>query len=239
MAIQDLEATKETFVPATGWRILLPWYDFLVRIFTRERYTKQHVLEACDIQESEQLLDVGCGSGTFLKLVHEHCDKKQINDVRLIGVDADEAMVRWSRKKVAKVDGIASSANATTEVHRANSTSLPFESESFTLVTCSLVLHHLTTNEKRQALCEMRRVLSSSGHVLIADFGLPANRLARIQFWIARVFDGLEQTQANVNGEIPELIRQSGFKDLQETLTLPTPLGTLRCYRAKVAVPSK
>jgi SAM-dependent methyltransferase len=94
-------------------------------------------------------LDVGCGTGTLLQALPEEYEK--------VGVDVSASMLDRAREK-----GI--------EVHQASADSLPFRDESFDLVMCVAVLHHLVERATvRAALREMARVLRRGGGLLVWD----------------------------------------------------------------------
>jgi hypothetical protein len=46
-------------------------------------------------------------------------------------------------------------------------------------------------------------------------------------------FDGDEATGANLRGELPDLVREAGFDDVEETERWSTPFGTLTFLRAR------
>lgn len=97
----------------------------------RERIEETVRLVPPDVRE---VLDVGCGNGTFLKALPETCVK--------IGLDfSKEALKHVPYPTVL-----------------ANAESLPFESSSFDLVTCLEVLEHLPKHIFEATLSELARV---------------------------------------------------------------------------------
>lgn len=63
---------------------------------------------------------------------------------------------------------------------------LPFPKASMDVVISSLFFHHLTTNQKREALEEICRVLRPGGTLHVADWGKPSNFLMRLTFLIVQ-----------------------------------------------------
>ena len=97
-------------------------------------------------------LDVGCGTGELLRLVH--AERKT---AKLYGVDLSEEMISAARTKL----GIAA------ELRVADSEKLPFKDSVFDLVTCTFSFHHYPS--PRAVLREIRRVLSQQGKLIVAD----------------------------------------------------------------------
>jgi SAM-dependent methyltransferase len=116
---------------------------------------------------------------------------------------------------------------------RGSALDLPFPAASFDHVTSSLVLHHLTTPEKRAALASIRRVLRPGGELHVADFGRPRTAYARVAASLFRHFDGPERTAANLAGRLAVLMREAGFAEATETGHWTTMFGTLSFVRAR------
>lgn len=111
--------------------------------------TRRRVAMAQRLVPGGRVLDVGCGTGALLHALPTGYDK--------VGVDVSARMLERARAK-----GI--------EVHRASAAELPFADESFDLVTCVAVLHHLVERPVvRTALLEMARVLRAGGGLLVWD----------------------------------------------------------------------
>lgn len=206
------------FVSATGTSLLLPFYDPLVTIFTRELACKKHLIEQASLQCAQRVLDVGCGSGTLGKLAFE-----SEPEIQFVGVDIDARMLNQARKKLIRT-------NAT--FIETSATDLRCADESFDLVTSSLLFHHLTPNEKLGALAEIARVLVPGGRLLLADYCRPASRWDHLRFMPVRLVDGFSRTRCNLRGQLPILIAESGLTSVRITNELSTALGTLRCYEA-------
>ncbi|MGA2454616.1 MAG: methyltransferase domain-containing protein [Solirubrobacteraceae bacterium] len=99
-------------------------------------------------------------------------------------------------------------------------------------MVASLVLHHLTTAQKRTALAEARRVLRPGGRLHVADWGAPQDLAMRGAFFALRVLDGFERTHAHARGELPALIERAGFSDVKCRDRLRTGWGTLELLSA-------
>ncbi len=79
--------------PITGWPARL--YTRLMAILgVRSVYL--HAVSLLHTKPHDRVLDVGCGTGTFLKLLEEHAGMS----LSLVGVDASEDMLREARARV-------------------------------------------------------------------------------------------------------------------------------------------
>lgn len=90
----------------------------------------------------ESILDVGCGTGCFTILFERYAPT--------IGIDFSEKML---------------SVNPASTVKQMDATQLKFEDDSFDLVFCSQLLHHI--NNPMDVIREMRRV--SKKYVVIIE----------------------------------------------------------------------
>jgi len=136
-------------------------YDWMALGYTfgREGHLRERTLDAAGITAGEQVLDVGCGTGTLTLAA-----KKRVGaDGSVRGVDASPEMIARARSKSER-GGVP----VIFEVAAAQS--LPFPDATFDVVLCSLALHHLPEGARATALAEMRRVLKPDGRVLIVEF---------------------------------------------------------------------
>lgn len=99
----------------------------------------------CEIVPGARVLDVGCNSGEFMKMLRDGkgCD--------VVGVDVSTAALKIARKKKLKV-------------YNASAEKLPFSDGSFDVVILREVLVHV--HEPIKALKEIRRVLRPKGYLL-------------------------------------------------------------------------
>ena len=85
----------DDFVPAAPQ---LWTYDLLSFLLTRTRQWRPALLSQLAPSPGDVIADVGCGTGTQLRLVARACPS-----VTLIGIDPDEAIRRRARAKLAGV----------------------------------------------------------------------------------------------------------------------------------------
>ena len=163
---------------------------------------------------------MGCGTGTLTILI-----KQAQPTAHVSGLDGDTHVLALARAKAAQ-------ANIDVALQCGLADALPYGSDSFDRVLSSLVLHHLTTAQKRHALHEVYRVLRPGGTVHIADFGSPHTTLARP---IAKVVRHLERAADNIDGRILPMLQLAGFEDVRLSAQFMTLFGTLALYRARKA----
>jgi len=205
------------YVPALGYRALTPLYDPILRAMFRERTIKTRLVMAAGLKGHERVLDLGCGTGTLTVML-----KESARDADVVGIDADPAVLARARAK-------ASEAGMVIAFDEGMARHLPHADESFDAVVTSLMLHHLSREQKAQALREVVRVLRPGGRFLAADFGIPQNRFMRS---LAKVSELLEETADGVEGRYPDMFRAAGLTEAEEIARFMTPLGTIALYRA-------
>lgn len=96
----------------------------------------KYVIRGLVGRASGRILDVGCGTGIISELYP---------NLDIIGIDISEGMLRFNKRRWIK----------------ASAEAIPFEDESFDMVICRSLLHHLPDAEK--GLTEIRRVLKPGG----------------------------------------------------------------------------
>lgn len=145
----------------TGLGATIRWafrYDLLVWTLTfgREGAMREATLERARVSTGERVLDVGCGTGTLAIAA-----KRRVGPQGAVrGVDAAAEMVARAKRKAVRegIDVVFDIAPAQV---------LPFPDGAFDVVLCTLVMHHLPEDGRRQALAEMRRVLRPEGRLLV------------------------------------------------------------------------
>jgi cyclopropane fatty-acyl-phospholipid synthase-like methyltransferase len=217
-----LDNSGREYIPALGLRSLNRLYDPLLRLTMPERAFRRRLLEQARLMPGMRILDIGCGTGTLLVRAAEVQHASM-----LCGVDVDPSILQLALRK--------SAANQI-NVHLvgAHGGLLPFRSESFDRVFSTLMLHHLTHDEKGAALSEARRVLRPRGELHIADWGPPHSVAMRIASLSLRSFEHPDRTADNLSGLVPQLCRKAGFADVRTTTRFQTMFGTLELIAASI-----
>jgi ubiquinone/menaquinone biosynthesis C-methylase UbiE len=215
--------TDESYVPALAHDRLTPLFDPFVRFTVRERRFKERLLEQAAIGARHSVLDIGCGTGTLAIWV-----KQREPGATVVGLDGDPAILERGRAKVAE-------AGVDVQLDQGMSFDLPYEDESFDRVLSTLFFHHIKLDAKERTAREIARVLRPGGELHVADFGRPADPLQAASYAVFRRFDGVEETNDNVRGRLPEIFANAGLADARVNGTLRTMIGTLAFYSARRA----
>ena len=109
-----------------------------------------------DIKSGHQILDIGCGTGVFLRPLAESIDPS----CRIIGVDNSEIMISEAIKR-------AEGLNLPVEYRVGDAHALDIADESFDRCYANFVLMHL--QRPKQALSEMKRVLRPGGLIVVDE----------------------------------------------------------------------
>ena len=209
--------SHDPYIPAAGSEWLTGFYDFLFSISMPEKRFRSAVVNQMQLKDGGNVLDLGCGTGSQLAVV-----KERLPSVSAYGVDGDIRILRMARKKML---------HRSLDVCFQNGLSfqLPYFDNSFDCVISSLMFHHLTFENKKRTSLEIFRVLRTGGIFHLADFGKPHTALMRVASIFTR---RLEQTKENLEGRLPEIIREAGFVNVQRRMDFQTIFGTLSLYSA-------
>lgn len=113
-----------------------------------------NVLDILSPYSYDSLLDVGCGTGFLIEQL------SRLKEAKYFGLDLSENMLEVANGKRIKgavfVQGMADN--------------LPYENESFDVVTCIQSFHHYPEQDK--AMKEVLRVLKPGGMYLLSDTGI-------------------------------------------------------------------
>lgn len=115
--------------------------------------TARETMARLRLRPTDQLLDIGCGTGALL-----HRLSKIHPIAQLSGVDPVPEMLAIARRRL----------SATIELRQAWAEHLPFAAEQFDVVVSCNVFHYL--RQPIVALREMGRVLRSGGQLIITDW---------------------------------------------------------------------
>lgn len=184
----------------------------------RETKFKSYLLEQAQISKGTRVLDLGCGTGTLAIMT-----KRVHPEAEIVGIDADSKILGIARDKAAR-------AGVEVMLDQGMADQLPYADNSFDRVLSSLVLHHLSSENKRRTLREVFRVLSSDGRLHVVDFGLPRTLYSRL---LARLTANSEEVAANIQGLLAQMFRQVGFEKVVETRQFMTVAGALSFYQGQ------
>ena len=202
------ESAKKTkgLILNLGWRYDLEiWFidTFLFRGQLQE--LRQRTATLARMQSGEQVLDVGCGTGTLALEVQRRVGRAG----RVAGVDPGTQQIARARAKAAR-------RNVPIEFQIGVIEQLPFPDQSFDVVLSTLMMHHLPPPLKRQGLAEIARVLKPGGRLVIADFTRKQERAGRA----ARFHAGGSSLQ-----DLAALVSDAGFSEVETEEMQPPPFS--------------
>ncbi len=211
----ETPGAEPRYIPAARWRVFSRIYDPVLALTMRERRFRTAMRQrvAAALPYGGTAVDVGCGTGTFaIGLAAERPDAK------VVGVDGDPEILARARAKegsgpVEWLEGLAGA--------------LPLPDSSADVVTMSLVLHHLLPDQKREAMAEIRRVLTSGGSFQITDWGPPHDPAMSAIFYVSQAIDGFDRTADHRAGRLPAMLHEAGFQDVERHERLRTAFGSL------------
>src|SRR6266699_7257588 len=159
---ESKSSAKETkgLILNGGWRYdLMGWFidTFVFRGQWRE--LRQRTATLAQLQSGEQVLDVGCGTGTLAMEVARRVGSTG----RVAGVDPSTQQIARARAKAAR-------RHVPIDFQIGVIEHLAFPDQTFNVVLSTLMMHHLPADVKRQGLAEIARVLKPGGRLIIADF---------------------------------------------------------------------
>jgi len=144
------------------------------------------------------VLDVGCGTGEFIFRLAGYSD-----NLRLNGLDFSSDMIKTAKAK---------SSEDRINFKVGDAENLPYEDESFDVITCSNSFHHYPNQKK--AVSEMHRVLKKRGRLMIVD-GSKETLLGKFIFGIF-VENWEEKVYHMLAREIRELFHKTGFRSVMQ-----------------------
>jgi ubiquinone/menaquinone biosynthesis C-methylase UbiE len=207
----------ERYIPALHFRRLTPLYDPVLKWVMKEDTFKRRLIAQAALQDGQQVLDLGCGTGTLTLMIKSIRPKVQVT-----GLDGDAEVLAIAKAKAERA-GLAITWD------HGLATKLPYPNESFDRVLSSLMTHHLTRDLKRSAFMEVLRVLKPGGEFHIVDYGPPRTFAMR---GIAFVLRRLEEASDNFDGLLPGFLSEAGFYEVAGTGFIPTMLGPMTFYLA-------
>ena len=133
-------------------------YDSLANHYDKRwpTYIAVSILETKNrlcLNQDDELLDVGCGTGSFLENI-----AISNKTIKLFGTDLSEGMLRRAHSKLGEGAGL----------YLASADSLPFDSNYFNVVVSVSSLHYW--RNPRACFDELFRVLKPGGQLVITDW---------------------------------------------------------------------
>lgn len=146
--------------------------------------------------EYQSLLDIGCGTGYLIDMLQKQ------KSALYCGLDLSPEMLKMAKKKLSE----------SVFLTEGSSDDLPYDDNSFDIVTCIQSFHHYPNPEK--AMAEAYRVLKPGGLYIISDTGM-----GNYPKFIYSIYNNLIVKKLNTGDyaayskwDIQNLMTTSGFK---------------------------
>ena len=152
------------------------------------------------VQPGDAVLDVGCSAGYLARKLARAAGPSG----RVTGVDPSQAAIDNARRR----------ASAATTFTVGTAQDLPLPDASFSVVTCTLTLHHVPARRRQEAVAQMYRVTSPGGRLLLADFD-PDRRPVPLHPGATRM-----RRAAASAGSLEDLVAGAGYQ-VESAGTLP------------------
>lgn len=201
-------------------------YDFCEPILLLGKMAEydRHIVGLLELQRSDRILDVGCGTGKLTRQIADQLDGEAGGFA--VGIDAASKMIRVARAK---------RGNKVCRFEVAAAEDLPFENESFDGVVSSLFFHHVPLDLKERALLEAHRVLRPGGKLIIADMHVPTTWFGALVSHVSRWFFLQPQIEENIRGVLPGLVEKAGFASPHSVATYFGYIALFSSYKAGAA----
>ena len=176
-------------------------YDVGMGLLTLGTLTKIKQQIANHTHPGNQVLDLGCGTGTLAKMCIER-------GAHVTGVDANSDMLAVAKRNSPTANYLNISLSNLDD---------HLEDESFDTVLSTLAFSELTRAERVHVMKQIKRILKNDGKVLIGDEIIPENFLAKCFYYAFRLPMRLltwimTQTTTNAITNFDEEVREAGMK---------------------------
>jgi len=194
-----------------------PKYDLLNHVLSLniDKIWRKNAVKKLKPIQPKLVLDIATGTGDFAIAI------TKLNQVKVIGIDISEGMLKVGRKKVEK-KGLKN----IIELIKADSENLPFENDMFDAATVGFGVRNFENLEK--GLTEILRVLKPGAKFLILEFSKPTKTPFKqfYYFYFTKIlpFIGrLISKDSNAYTYLPESVKE--FPDGDRFLTILANVG--------------
>ena len=204
----SMSNAERKYLPAAGRDLFLPFYDLIAKLLGADK-ARQVLFENAHLHADDRVLDIGCGTGTFVVLL-----KQTYPSLKIVALDPDPKALARARRK-------ATRAGVPIRFDRGFADSLQYPAQSFDAIFSSFMFHHLETDTRGKTLREVARVLQPGGRFHLLDFEASESS----GHGPMSLFHRHKRLQDNSENRILALLEQAGFKDRRKIASLPVFFG--------------
>jgi ubiquinone/menaquinone biosynthesis C-methylase UbiE len=192
--------------------------SFTVRMYYNTETLKKPLSQVVQLGGANaNVVDVGCGTGEFLRRLHQTClpitnnnlNNNNLSKPKWIGVEPSKEMLDEAQKKFDPT-------NSLVDLKQAPAERLPIEDSTADLVVSTNAFHFF--RDKQRALGEIKRIMKKNGTLIITDW---CN-----DYWIVKFYHWLERVRWNwrfqdrypgpqSKSELVKLVQIAGFGNIQ------------------------
>ena len=209
-------------------------YDWGINFLTKGQAGKiKEQIVTNFVRPDMAILDVGCGTGDLAV-------RAARVGALVTGVDISEGMLAVAQERVKK-NGLE---NKVVLQHAGvDEIDSLFDEKSFDLITSTLVMSELYTEEREWALKALSRILKPDGKLLVVSEVRPKHLLKRAIYYVLRLPLALItylicQTGTKPVRNIADEMRRAGFEIIKERYSFLESTVTLVAGRSEVAQPA-
>jgi len=188
LARHQLSKYGEEGLTKEFWAMRAEGYDNLDWV-SRQPYLKKFI-NAGDYLLTDNVLDVGCGTGKVLQAIAPYVKK-------IVGLDSSSEMLDHAKKlsltNCTFIEGFAEK--------------LVFPNNSFDKITARMIFHHLI-ERGQQAMKECYRVLKQGGKMVFSE-GIPPH--PSLYEWYSKMFAYKEERLTFLEEDLVNLMKSGGF----------------------------
>lgn len=159
------------------YKITASSYDFLMEPFNNA--LRKLMIKMYPPREGMNVLEVGCGTGTNLKMYRKA-------GCKIYGTDLSPSMLSVARNKLGDQASL----------HLGDAAHMPYGDNFFDIVIAMLTLHEMPHYVRANVMSQMCRVLKDDGRLIVTDFhygpvNFPMGWLNRALIFIFEFFAGI------------------------------------------------